>query len=173
MAWLYITLLYCSLISLKKLLSFIVNVNCGRESASSWPLGSWTEKGSKFSVLYLYFFLFFTCFWRPRGSFSLFSPLLPLTEFSPTKCHPRGQPTKRLVVRCGLRRRQIRTRDCRTTSLACNHWATTPLYQGATTPPFIEPPRLPEEPPHLSEEPPRLPIYIDVIEHVTGFQTML
>jgi hypothetical protein len=78
MAWLYITLLYCSLISLKKLLSFIVNVNCGRESASSWPLGSWTEKGSKFSELYLYFFsLLYIFLATQRFIFVIFSSVAP------------------------------------------------------------------------------------------------
>ncbi len=38
-------------------------------------------------------FFSFICFWRTRGSFSLFSPLLPLTEFSPQpSAIPGGNP---------------------------------------------------------------------------------
>jgi hypothetical protein len=50
-------------------------------------------------------FFFFVFFWRTSVHFHNFSPLLPLTEVSPQKCHPRWQPTRRLAVSCGLGRR--------------------------------------------------------------------
>ncbi len=64
----------------------------------------------------------------------------PSQRSAPTKCHPRWQPTRRLAVSCGLGRRRILTRDCRTT------------VRLATT----EPPCLATEPPCLLTEPPCL-----------------
>ncbi len=61
-----------------------------------------------------------------RFTFIMFFSVAPHRGQPAAKCHPRWQPTRRLAVSCGLGRRRIRTRDCRTTV-----WHTT-----------IEPPRL-------------------------------
>jgi hypothetical protein len=56
-------------------------------------------------------------FGEPVVHFRNFFPLLPLTEVSPQPSSiPRWQPPRRLTVSCGLGRRRIRTRDCRTTA---------------------------------------------------------
>ncbi len=69
--------------------------------------------------------------WRTSGSFLIiFSSVAPHRGQPAVKCHPRWQSTRRLAVSCGLGRRQILTRDCRTT------------VRHATT----EPPCLPEPP---------------------------
>jgi hypothetical protein len=61
-------------------------------------------------------FSFFICFWRTSGSFFvIFSSVALLRDQPAAKCHPRWQPTRRLAVSCGVWRRRIRTRDCRTT----------------------------------------------------------
>ncbi len=59
--------------------------------------------------------------------FVIFSSVAPHRGQPAAKCHPRWQPTRRLAFSCGLGRRRIRTRDCRTT-----------VWRAA-----IEPPRLP------------------------------
>jgi hypothetical protein len=73
------------------------------------------------------FFSFFKFFLaNQRFIFVIFSSVAPHRGQPAAKCHPRWQPTRRLAVSCGLGRRRIRTRDCRTTV-----WHAT-----------IEPPRL-------------------------------
>ncbi len=72
--------------------------------------------------------LLYMFFWRTSGPFfTIFSSVAPHRDQPVAKCHPRWQPTRRWAISCGLGRRRIRTRDCRTTV-----WRTT-----------IEPPRLP------------------------------
>ncbi len=68
-----------------------------------------------------------------RFIFVIFSSVAPHRGQPAAKCNPWWQPTRRLAVSCGLGRRRIRTRDCRTTV-----WHAT-----------IEPPCLPTEPPRL------------------------
>jgi hypothetical protein len=88
------------------------------------------------------FFFLYMFFWRNSDLFfTIFSSVAPHRGQPAAKCHPRWQPTRRWAISCGLGKRRIRTRDCRTTV-----WRTT-----------IEPPRLPNEPPRLPIEPPRLP----------------
>ncbi len=84
-----------------------------------------------------------------RFIFIIFSAAAPIRGQPAAKCHPRWQPTRRLAVSCGLGRRQIQTRDCRTT-----------VWRATIEPPClpIEPPCLPMEPPCLPIEPPCLPI---------------
>ncbi len=61
-------------------------------------------------------FSLFICFWRTSGSFFvIFSSVAPHRGQPAAKCHPKWQPTRRLAVSCGVWRRRIRTRDCRTT----------------------------------------------------------
>jgi hypothetical protein len=80
------------------------------------------EKGSK-----NYFFSLYV-FWRTKSPFfTIFSSVAPHRGQPVAKYHPRRQPTRRWAISCGLGRRRIWTRDCRTTV-----WRTT-----------IEPPRIP------------------------------
>jgi hypothetical protein len=73
-------------------------------------------------------FFFFICFWCTSGPFfTSVSSVAPHRGQPAAKYHPRWQPTRRWAISCGLGRRRIRTRDCRTTV-----WRTT-----------IEPLRLP------------------------------
>ncbi len=65
-----------------------------------------------------YFFFFFVCFWWTSGSFFvILSSVAPHRGQPAAMCHPRWQPTSRLADSCGLGRRWIQTRDCRTTGL--------------------------------------------------------
>jgi hypothetical protein len=67
------------------------------------------------------------------GFFVIFSSVALHRGQPAAKCHPRWQPSRRLAVCCGLGRRWIRTRDCRTT-----------IWRDTIGPPclHIEPPRL-------------------------------
>ncbi len=96
----------------------------------SWKntfFGSWSEIKLRIWILtckiflirtdriQIYFF-FLSCFWRTSGSFLIiFSSVAPHRGQLTAKCHPRWKPTRRLAVSCGLGRRRIWTRDCRTT----------------------------------------------------------
>ncbi len=84
-------------------------------------------------------------FANKRFIFITFSSFAPHRGQPAAKCHPRWQPTRRLAVSCGLGRRRIRTRDCRTTIEPPTppNWATTPP-SWATTPPnwATTPPKL-------------------------------
>jgi hypothetical protein len=77
-------------------------------------------------IIISYLFFFLICFWRTSGSFIIiFSSVAPHRGQPAAKCHSRWQPSKRLAVRCGLGRRRIWTRDCRTTvsTLQLSHHA--------------------------------------------------
>ncbi len=83
-------------------------------------------KGAYYITLYLFFF-FYMFLANQRFIFVIFSSVAAHRGQPAAKCHPRWQPTRRSAVSCGLGRRWILTRDCRTTV-----WHAT-----------IEPPRLP------------------------------
>ncbi len=102
------------------------------------------EEDEEELFFYLYMFLA-----NQRFIIIIFSSFAPHRGRPTAKCHPWWQPTRRIAVSCGLGRRQIRTRDCRTT-----------VWHATIEPPClpIEPPRLPIEPPRLPIEPPHLPI---------------
>jgi hypothetical protein len=92
------------------------------------------------SIFFLYMFLA-----NQRFIFVIFSSVAPHRRQPAAKYHPRWQPTRRLSVSCGLGRRQIRTRDCRTTVWHATtepppfpNWATTLPYW-ATTLPWLSP----------------------------------
>ncbi len=73
--------------------------------------------------------ILFLCFLaNQRFIFVIFSSVATHRGQPVAKCHPRWQPTRRSPVSCGLGRRWIRTRDCRTT-----------VWQATN-----EPPRLPD-----------------------------
>ncbi len=136
----------------------------------------WTTPLSRY---YLYIF-FFVCFLVNQCSFFvIFSSVAPHRGQPAAMCHPRWQPIRRLADSCGMGRRRIRTRDCRTTvwlsTIELPHlqnWTTTPpklnyhASHWTTTPPILNyhasrwtttPPCWTTTPPTI--ELPRLPNY--------------
>ncbi len=76
----------------------------------SWIQLIWREETHSHAIFFSFMFLAYQ-----RLFLIIFSSVTPHRGQSAVQCHPRWQHTRRLTVSCGLGRRRIQTRDCRTT----------------------------------------------------------